>query len=94
MSAISKSSSQGDVFRETEASIEEIRVPKRLPVPLTPSMRSELDQISKRENASLGETAKRMIKRALFVDSLVEEKNGHLIVEGEDGNPYYVVFED
>lgn len=70
------------------------KAPKRLPVPLTHSMRGDLDRRADERDTSLAEVAKCMMKRGLFITALAEEKQGQIIVQGSDGNPYYVVFED
>jgi hypothetical protein len=68
--------------------------PRRLSITLPASTYQELEVISGEENISLGETARRAIKRQLFLENILEDKDGKLMIEGSDGNFYYIVFDD
>jgi hypothetical protein len=68
--------------------------PRRLSMTLPGSIYQELEAISNEENISLGETARRAIKRQLFLEKILEDKDGKMMIEGSDGNFYYIVFDD
>lgn len=61
---------------------------------VTGSSYAEMVEIAREKNISVSEVVRRSIRRDLFVQGLLKEKGGRLLIETPDGKESYIFFDE
>ena len=67
---------------------------QRITVTLGASSYEKIVKIAQEQNISISEAVRRSIRRDLFVQGLVKEKEGKLLIEFPDGKEAYIFFDE
>ncbi|GBE91917.1 ribbon-helix-helix protein, copG family [Nostoc cycadae WK-1] len=67
---------------------------QRLSVTLPQSSYNQLVQFAEARGISIAEAARRAIRRDNFIQSLLQEKGGRLMIETPDGRISYIYFDE
>ncbi|AFZ26396.1 hypothetical protein Cylst_4302 [Cylindrospermum stagnale PCC 7417] len=68
--------------------------PQRLSITLPQASYNDLVKTAEEKSISIAEAARRAIRRDLYVQSLLREKAGTLMMETSDGKIAYIYFDE
>ncbi|MGD1951982.1 MAG: ribbon-helix-helix protein, CopG family [Leptolyngbyaceae cyanobacterium] len=67
---------------------------QRVTITLSSSSYEKLSEIAREQSISISEAVRRSIRRDLFIQSLLKEKDGKLLIESPDGREAYILFDE
>ncbi|MEL7003645.1 MAG: ribbon-helix-helix protein, CopG family [Cyanobacteria bacterium J06656_5] len=67
---------------------------QRITVTLDLSSYEKLAEIAQEKNMSISEAVRRSIRRDMFIQSLLREKGGKLLMESSNGKEAYIFFDE